>query len=290
MYVEDLLALNFMINTFLLFLCAGLAARRTGLLRLLAGGLLASLYSLVLFLPAWRWAVSPVAKILVSLLIVAYTFRPHRVVELLRLCGVFFLCSFLLGGAVFALHLGGVTAVTVSGGVYYLSPPRPGTLLLGVLAVTGIAAGVWRFLEKKRVRKQLCCQLLVCGRQGEVMVPALLDTGNNLRDPVLGRPLCIVSFRPLLPFLPEPLREAYRSGRDPVAALGLVENTGDFGVVPYRTLQESGMLVTFRPDALWLVDGGRRQPLQDVPVAISARELSFDGDVEALVNPAVLEQ
>jgi stage II sporulation protein GA (sporulation sigma-E factor processing peptidase) len=289
LYVEDLLALNFLVNSFLLVLASRLTARKVGWARLLSGGILASLYSLALFLPVGRWVLSPAAKVLASLIIVAYTFRPHRVVDLLRLCGVFFLCSFFLGGAVFALHLSGTAAVTVSGGVYYLRAPRPGTLLLGVIIVFCIAAGVWRFLDKKSAQRQLYRRLLIRGRQGEATVPALVDTGNNLHDPFSGRPLCIVSFRPLLDFLPGALREAYLTGKDPVEALGLLENTGDFGVVPFRSLQEGGMLVTYRTAAIWLVDGNRRRLLRETVIAITAGALSEDGGVEALINPRVLD-
>jgi len=290
LYVEDLLALNFLINSFLLLLSASLAMRKTGLSRLLSGGLLASFYSLVIFLPDVRWATSPAAKILASLFIVAYTFRPRRVVELLRLCGVFFLCSFFLGGTVFALHFSGMAMVTVSGGVYYLALPRPGTMLLGVLTATCIAAGVWRFLEKRRSLRHLRSRLFIRGEQQEIIVPALLDTGNNLNDPISGRPLCIVSFRPLLPLLPELLQEAYLAGQDPVEALGSLENTGQFGVVPYFSLQGIGMLVTFRPAALRLADGNRCQLLKNTVIAISSTALSADGDVEALINPGIIEE
>lgn len=97
MYIEDLLALNFMMNTALLYLTARLTGRELKMFRLASGGFLAALYSLVIFLPVAYFVFSWVGKVVASVLIVAFTFRPGRIMELLRLCGAFFLASFFFG-------------------------------------------------------------------------------------------------------------------------------------------------------------------------------------------------
>jgi stage II sporulation protein GA (sporulation sigma-E factor processing peptidase) len=291
LYVEDLLALNFMVNTFLLCLTARLAGRTMKFSRLLAGGLLAALYSLVVFLPAAEAAFSLAAKLAASLLITAFTFRPHRIIELLRLCGIFFLASFFLGGAVFALHFISSTPAVVRGGVFYLAPPKPGVILAGVLVTFSLVAGVWHFSERKRQQRDISFTLLVENGNGKVTVPAIVDTGNSLRDPFSGRPLCIVSYHALAPLLPLELLLAYEKGGDPVAVLSALADTDktSFGVVPFRSLENAGMLVTFKPERVTLCEGDKRCILPDTVVAISGKVLSLDGDVEALLHPGTLK-
>ncbi len=290
MYVEDLLALNFMVNTFLLYLTARLAGKIMKYSCLVAGGFVAALYSLVIFLPAPQVFFSPAAKLAASLLIVAFTFRPHRIVELLRLCGIFFLASFFLGGAVFALHLLRVMPAVMHGGVFYLAPPRPGVIFAGVLVTFLLVAGVWHFCEKKHRQQSFSFMLQVTNGGQEVTLPALVDTGNSLRDPISGRPLCIAGYRALAQLLPPELLSAYEDGEDPLSVLSFLADNHKtrFGVVPYRTVENAGMMVTFRPQRVILCNGEKQLDISGTVFALSAKVLSADGDVEALLHPGTL--
>ncbi|MCW3491223.1 sigma-E processing peptidase SpoIIGA [Dethiobacter alkaliphilus] len=291
MYIEDLLALNFMMNTALLYLTACLTGRELKMFRLASGGFLAALYSLVIFLPVAYFVFSWVGKVVASVLIVAFTFRPGRIMELLRLCGAFFLASFFLAGTVFALYFFGSTPAVVQGGVFYIAPPRPGMLFTGVLIAFILMVGVWHLSERQRRNKGLRYRLTLRSGNSRATARALVDTGNQLRDPVSGRPLNVASFRAIRDLLPQALQEAYLAGEDPVSALGeLSGNEAErFGVVPFRSLENSGMLVTFRPDTVTVEEGATCGELSGLAFAITAKGLSLDNDAEILLHPSVLE-
>lgn len=292
LYVEDLLALNFLINTFLLYLASRITGKPVeSARRLTSGGILAALYSLVIFLPWSKAAYGWAGKLLASLLIVAFTFRPRRVVELLRLSGAFFLASFSLAGAVFALHFFGGMPAAAGSGIFYITPPHPGVLFWGVLVISLLLAGVWRYGERLRAKSGLHYRLVVSDKGREVVVPALLDTGNSLREPFSGRPLCIVTFAAIKQLLPPCLSASYETGADPVSALGALEDfaAGRFGVAPFRSVENSGMLVTFRPEALFLEDGMKRREIKGIVLAITGKPLTVDTEVGALLHPEVVK-
>ena len=67
MYIEDLLALNFMMNASLLYLTARLTGREVARIRVLAGGFVSALYSLAIFLPASAVIFSWAGKIVLPL-------------------------------------------------------------------------------------------------------------------------------------------------------------------------------------------------------------------------------
>lgn len=291
MYVEDLLALNFLMNTVLLYFTARLTGRSLQGGRLVAGGFLAALYSLIIFLPAADFAYTWAGKIGASVLIIIFTFRPQRLREGLRLCGAFFLASFFLAGTVFALYFFGDTPAVVQGGVFYLTAPRPGLLFNGVLVSSLLLAGIWHFSERQRRSKDLRYRVTIkCGEKS-AEVAGLVDTGNNLRDPLSGRPLCVASFGAVESLLPAVLRQAYRRAADPVSALG--ELTGAeavrYGVTPFRSLENAGVLVTFRPDMVVLEGAGIRKECGGLVFAISAKALSLDNEAEILLNPAIMD-
>lgn len=290
MYVEDLLALNLLVNTFLLYLTARLGGKNAPLGRLVAGGLAASLYSLTVFLPQAPAAFSWPGKLAASVLIILVTFRPRRLPETMRLCGVFFLASFILAGAIMALHFFGHTTVSVGGGVFYIEPLRPGVLFLGVTVVFLLTVLAWGASARLRKRKNFCYALRIADGGQEVTTTAYVDTGNHLRDPISGKPVAVASYRAVRPFLPAPLKDAFESGEDPVMKLGeLKEKEGRFGVVPYRSVEHSGLLLCFKPETVWLQSNGKKILLDGMRFAITAKTLSEDGDVEVLLGPDVLQ-
>lgn len=291
MYIEDLLALNFFMNTSLLFLTARLMGRMVTKKRLLAGGFISALYSLAIFLPASAVIFSWVGKIIASVIVVVFTFKPQRLAELMRLCGAFFLTSFFLAGTIFALYFFSNAPAIIRGGVFYLETPRPGMLFGGVLIALSLMLAVWHFSERQRKRKSFQMSLVICEDKHRVKVNALVDTGNQLRDPFSGKPLCVASCKALYSLLPEALAAAYEQGDDPVAALSTLESQQQtcFGIAPYRTLENVGMLVTYRPSLVLLEHGKFKEVRKDIVFALSTRPLSLDNDVEVLLHPFVLE-
>ena len=291
MYLEDLLALNFLMNTVLLYLAARLTGRRLQGGRLMAGGFFAALYSLIIFLPSADFAYTWAGKIVASILIIVFTFRPKRLLEGFRLCVAFFLSSFFLAGTVFALYFFGDAPAMVRGGVFYLTAPRPGLLFGGVLVSLLLLAGVWHFSERQRRSKNLRFRVTIkCGEKS-AEAAGLLDTGNHLRDPLSGRPLCVASYKAVEVLLPAVLRQAYRRAADPVSALAELSGPEAvrYGVTPFRSLENAGVLVTFRPDLVVLEGTGVRKECGCIVFAISAKALSLDNEAEVLLNPAIMD-
>ena len=199
MYIEDLLALNFMMNASLLYLTARLTGREVARIRVLAGGFVSALYSLAIFLPASAVIFSWAGKIVASIVVVLITFQPQRPVELLRLCGAFFLISFFVAGTIFALYFFGSAPATVKGGIFYLEPPRPGILFGGVFTAFILLLVVWHFSERQRKGKDFAFRLQIQEAHQTVTVQALVDTRNQLRDHISGKPLCVASYLALSP-------------------------------------------------------------------------------------------
>ncbi len=291
MYVEDLFALNFLMNTLLFYITSLLTSRMITRSRLFMGGAVAALYSLIIFFPGVHLLYTWLGKLIVSFFLVWFTFRPSRSVEMLRLYGAFFLSSFFLAGTIFALHFFGSTPAVVRGGVFYLEPPQPGMLFVGGLAAFLLISVVWHFSEKQRRRSKLRYQVVINDGDKEVILRAFVDTGNNLREPVTGKPLIIVCYDAVREMLPKVLQEAFDRDENPVEALLLLDSaTADrFGIASYRSLETAGMLITFRPNNAYLYGDNCVRDLKQLRFAITGKTLSLDCDVDALLHPGVLD-
>lgn len=160
--------------------------------------------------------------------------------------------------AVFALTLFG--QALLCGGIARLLPLPP-ILAAPVCLVAGalltLLVGIGRPPASRDWLVPLC--LSAGGRCARF--PALIDTGNRLREPRSGLPVLIAEARLVRDILPE---TGYRT-------LGFGGLGGD------------GRMACFRPDAVWIGSGRRRRRGPEVWVAVSPTPLP--GLCQALAPP-----
>jgi len=266
--------------------------------RLLGGASLGAFYSLVLFIPAWHGLLAPGYKLMASLLMVSAAFWPRPPVKAIILLGYFYLATFALGG-------------TVQGVISFLQPRYAGGIIAGVMQAVdaylwyGILLSMVIFWSLGRVvpaqmRKRMMLPLLKSdlaisfGGQ-TVRLPALLDTGNSLSDPLTGNPVLIAEYESLKELLSQRVRDAVEKyGPDQGAAvlgeLGDEITSGHFRLIPYRSVgRDSGWLVAFRPDEVELNQGGHIYRTGRVVVALCGERLDGETPCRALVPPALLD-
>ena len=91
--------------------------------------------------------------------------------------------------------------------------------------------------------------------------PALIDTGNRLREPLSGLPVLIAEARVLRDILPP----------------------GGYRTLSFGGLGGVGRMACFRPDAVWIGRGAARRRGPDIWVAVSPAPLP--GLCQALAPP-----
>lgn len=297
-YVDQVFMGSLVMNYMILWAAAKLGGVTHNRWRLLGGASLGAFYSLVLFVPAWHGFLAPGYKLMASLLMVAAAFLPRPPVKAIVLLGYFYLATFALGG-------------TVQGVISFLQHKYEGGVMTGVMQAVdaylwyGILLSMAIFWALGRVvpaqmRKRMMLPLLrsdlaVSFGGQTVRLPALLDTGNSLSDPVTGNPVVIAEYEPLKSILSQRVREAVEKyGPDHGAAvlreLGDEITSGHFRLIPYRSVgRESGWLVAFRPDEVELRQGGHIYRTGRVVVALCGERLDGETPCRALVPPALLD-
>lgn len=115
-------------------------------------------------------------------------------------------------------------------------------------------------------------QLELCYNGQSVILPAMLDSGNLLKDPFTGLPVMVVSLRALAPLFPD----------DPDLC-GLEDLPMGFRLLSVRTASGRTLLPLFRPDACRVYVNGHMREARAM-VAVSAEY----GGVQALVPLAAV--
>lgn len=257
LYIDSLFILNLVINYLLLLISGrvcGLVLRRG---RYFFAAVLGAGYAVGMYLPGLEFLALPGMKLCLWLIMALMAYAREE--NMLR-CGVVF-------AAVSAAFGGFLWAIELAGG-------RPAfdmrTMLLSFALCYGllrlIFGGKARLAEQKRVK----LRLELSGRSTEFM--ALVDTGNQLRDPISGRAVLVASPAALSPLFPgfEALLEM-EAVELMEKSEGLDELRGKFRLLPFSSLGGRGLVCAFRPDRA--VSGEREL---EIMAAIS-KEAAGDG-------------
>ena len=261
-YAEYLFLENFTAGLILLYLTAGLSGTAAGILRLAAGAAVSGMSSFVIFLPL-NTVEAVLVRAAAASAVCAAALGTER---LLKKTALFFILSFLTGGAAMAFFLWQQIPVLAGNGVFYLNAMTyPALLLCGTPALL-LAFWFVRLVRRKRRTDWAygTAELTLDGYR--VSMRACVDSGNSLQDPVSGKPVILIDTAGAqkLPFQ----RKDYPQR---------------FAAVPFRTVgTERGMLDGLRIDRLCY--GGK-----DYHDVILAYFEGIFGEFEILLNRNILE-
>lgn len=244
-YIDSMFVINFLTDYLLCLASARICGLRLRRLRYAVAGLFGGLYSVAVFLPGLSFLSLPAAKLGAGIITGYIAFFPER--RPLGCIGVFLAVSAAFGGALWALGLSGGF-----GGVYNRLSMK--LLLMCFTGCYGLGLLIFRCRAVVMNKKLLAVELEFSGEKSAFT--ALMDTGNNLRDPITGAEVMLVCSHALKPIFKD--SSFLFSQLEPVELLELSHSLpqlkGRLRLIPYSSIGGSGLLPVFRPDKL-LVDG-----------------------------------
>lgn len=90
----------------------------------------------------------------------------------------------------------------------------------------------------------------------KVMLDAIADTGNDLRETFSGKPVIVVPLEEIRPILTQRETQAVeQNGAEYELPLGM-------RLIPYCTIDGCGMMKAFEADRVWIWVGKRKYPVQ----------------------------
>ncbi len=196
MYLDLFFLLNLAVDYWLLRIMAKLLFRKPGFLRLAGGSVMGAIAAVFITYQAGFW-LHLIAILTLPAGMLLLVFGPLSWQVVLFSWLVFFSISFLTGGAAFALQGLAMGSGSLDKGMLF-------ALLAGACMILHLVPARARsFLDERKWQHRLKLELLIRWQGKEKIIPALLDTGNRLKDPVRDRPVIIVDFRSIDELLPQ---------------------------------------------------------------------------------------
>ena len=264
LYVDRLFLLHFGMEVLLLWLTALLAQMRLKRRRLLLCAALGAAGSLALLLwggplmrrPGWRICLMAVK----SLLLVQVAFGLQEKKALRNALGWYAAASLLLGGALTAWD--GLLG----------AGQKKGALQIWIPAAVAAAVGGFFLKKERRQKKELLCTVRLREGDRETEITAFWDSGNGLRDPISGRPVCVAE-------------------RAVLEELGLLNRPERIRAIPYHSVGRAhGILYAAEVERLYIRRNGQEIEKRGVLIAASGQRLSARGTCRMLLHPTLLEE
>lgn len=264
-YLDSYFWLNFTLNCFILYLTGKLLGLRIIYRHLLMGALLAGILSCIgILLPMpggmklslWQLGSSALA------VQAAYRIRKKK-----TLCYALFF-QFGAGSMLSGL-------VSWTGSLLTVCFGRRVSPLLLLCAAAGISALTGCVIRSVRREKKLRLYEVGLEENGQtIQVTALLDTGNSLREPFTGKPVCIIERQAL----EQIANEDYCR-----------ENPQKNRIIPYHSIgRQHGLMKGLCISRMWIDTQTGRIDLTDVVIAASENEITGNGQYQMILHPSII--
>ncbi|MEH7333388.1 sigma-E processing peptidase SpoIIGA [Neobacillus drentensis] len=296
-YLDVIWALNLFFDSLLLYLTAIFLKRSIRIWRLLAGGFIGSLIILLAFTPINVYSNHPIAKLLCSVMMVLAAFGYKRLSYFLKALMTLYVATFLIGGALLGAHYfiqydpELTTKVLMSSVKGFGDPVSWLFVLIGFPVAWHFSRRHMEGMEMTKIQfEQIVNVSLKIGSETFVF-KGLVDSGNQLYDPLSRLPVMFVSIKNQLDAIPEEIKKIAADPEPLIMGSGEVpdEWQNRLRIVPCRVVgQEHQLIVAIKPDNILIEQNGDQYLCEKGLVSFTMQQLSADDAFQCIVHPKML--
>lgn len=295
-YLDVLILENLVINYLILYVTAKFSKYRTSTLRLFSGAIIGALYvGIIIIEPDIKVFYTTLAKILLSFFIIAVTFPPRKIMTFIKTLVIFYISTFIFAGAALAFLFFNNQGGFVKNGIVYVFGQSKWSLMFFSLVTVGIIIKIFmEVIQSKFPRENLLIPVKIAFDNRKIGFPALVDTGNSLKDPLTNNPVMVVEFNALEELLPIEIKDIFKNSKeDDLSCVTTTISTSQwfsrFRLIPFSSLgKENGMLIGFKPDFIEIGEEEEKRDVKNVIVGIYNRSLSRNEKYKALLGPELV--
>ncbi|MFJ7638685.1 sigma-E processing peptidase SpoIIGA [Peribacillus sp. NPDC097224] len=297
LYLDVIWLLNWLFDCLLLYWTAIILKRRVALWRVCAGGLIGSLIIVLAFTPFYAMADQFYIKIAFSLFMVLATFGFIRFNHFLKSLATLYFVTFLSGGILLGLHYLFEYQIVSKNPGQYAGINRFGDPVSWIFVMVGFPLA-WQFskrtlegMEMTKLTHEQLVSVTVKVSEFEGTFQGLVDSGNQLYDPITRSPVMIISLSGDEAGIPSDMVELFKNPDILVRQEEQPEYTwtGRMRVIPYKVVgHEHQLLTAIKPDFIKISQGENEYQVKQGLVSFTFQQLSADNSYQSIVHPKML--
>ncbi len=288
-YIDIVLLENLIMN-FIILLATGLILKeKIKKVRLLLSSLLGAIYSVVSYMSVLEIYTSMILKIILSIVMLYIAFNPQSLKKMWKDILLFYLTSFVFGGAAFAfIYIVKPQEILMKNGLFLGTYPLK-TILLGAMIAFIIIITAFTVVKTKITKKDMFCEIEIRLNGKTIQTTAMLDTGNMLKEPITNTPVVVVEHTLLYDCIPKEilnhLQELLEGEFHNIPEKIKEEYITRLKFIPFSSLgKQNGMLLGIRAENMILKTEEKEETKENIIIGIYQNSLTKKGEYRALIG------
>jgi stage II sporulation protein GA (sporulation sigma-E factor processing peptidase) len=263
-YLDTLIIENFIVNYFLLYITSRTVRIKIKLWRFIPPSLIGAAYVLTKIYPTLVVFTSLIFKITIALIMILLLFKDKNLIFNLKALIIYMLYSMLLAGFCFFIIFNKQNYAGDYSSLYNFSYKK---LMLAIIITYLTLDRVVIYIKDRKDLSSLIFTVDIVNNHIEKKVIALLDTGNELREPATNLPVMIIEKRYFNDFQINE-KEAFH--------------------IPYQVVNGNvDKLLGFKPEYI-KIHYGKEIRQREVVIALCENKLSNLNDYNALLSRGII--
>ncbi|MGE8204167.1 sigma-E processing peptidase SpoIIGA [Heyndrickxia sp. NPDC080065] len=296
-YMDVIWLLNLLVDTMLLWMTAIILKRHISLWKVFIGGLIGSMLIIMSLTPLSTYSGNPFVKLFFSIVMVYTVFGYKRMRYFFINLATFYFVTFLTGGILIGTHYFIHFDFQLKQSVLLANIRGFGDPISWLFILFGIPIA-WYF-SKRRIEafemaniqfdKLVDVKVEISGL--DLNLKGLVDSGNQLYDPLSKQPVMIVSIKTYLEQFPKEIIEVTENS-DPFLQ-GKTQLPTEWSdrirFVPAKVVGENNqLLLAFKPDTLIIHNANESWHVKRALISFTIQNLSSDDLFQCIVHPKML--
>ncbi|MGD6897449.1 sigma-E processing peptidase SpoIIGA [Bacillus infantis] len=296
-YLDIIWLLNFLFDSLLLYLTAIFLKRDVSIWRILAGGAAGSMIVLLAVTPVQSISGHPLSKLLFSIVMVVLAFGYKRAGYFIKGLFTFYMATFLIGGTLIGAHYFVKFDFELSSAVLLGSVKGFGDPISWMFVIFGFPAA-WHFsrkhgenMEMANIQYDQLAEVCISINEIDLNFKGLVDTGNQLYDPISRTPVMIASLKGMAEKLPEVLLAVSQDPEPFLMGEARIppEWENRMRILPCKVVgQEHQLIIAMKPDRIIIQRGEEKILAGKALISFTMQQLSSDDAFDCIIHPKMM--
>lgn len=292
-YIDVVFIENLIMNYIILFATSIIIKIKVKHIRLILASSLGAIYSIIAYMSILEVYSSVILKIILSVIIVYIAYNPQNVKNMWKYLVIFYMTSFVFGGAAFALiYIVKPQDILMKNGLFLGTYPLK-TIILGTIVAFVVIVTSFKLVKSKISKKDMFCTIKININKVEIETKAMIDTGNLLKEPISNTPVIVVEHTLLYDCMPKEILNNLENilGGDFENISEEVKNKyiSKLKVIPFSSLgKQNGMLIGIKPEEVTVINDENENKINNVIIGIYNKSLTKRGEYRALIGIELL--
>lgn len=282
-YVEYIFAENFLIDFILLYITGNLIKKEIIYKRLILAALIGAIYVILIAYIGKAFMTYFVVKISVSILMIMVAYDSKGIIKNIKVILCFYIVTLIMVGIVFALYSFTNSKLTVD------------IIIISIFMGFAVLKFLFYEIKLRKEKNNYIRTVTIEINDKTKSFRAFIDTGNELTDPITGKPVIVVNIESLGDILGEDITkeilEFYKCEGKNYENLFLEKNYKlKLRVIRYNTISNKDeLMICIIPDNITISGNDKNITKADAVIGIYPQKINQKEDYDALLFKKLLD-